>query len=318
MRILANATIASVLLVSALTACANAQESVVQNKQTIQIQRSQGDGKSVELRVENGEVRVAKINGEDVPADRVRKVPGGFDIVDASGKVIEHLAVARGGEPGPGAAGKTRRAVRIETSDDERAMPKVVAGQRIKMIAPAAGGEQSESEQPKAMIGAGLGVPGAALAHHLGIDPSKSTLVTNAIDGLPARKAGIETFDVIVSINGSTEASSDKLRSALRDAEPGTKIKLGVRRGAETKNIEVEPVAFDVSKLEQLGDSDGDVLMQGMNLADMAIATEDIEGDESGNMMFFVGPDGKRHEMRMPIMPAPPSRSPSGWRCRAW
>ena len=329
MRNLTNATIASVLLATALTACANAQSPAAQNKQTIQIQRSQGDGKSVELRVENGEVRVAKLNGEDVPADRVRKVPGGFDIVDASGKVIEHLAVGRANEPGPGGpvpggAGKVRRGVRIETSDEERVMPKIVAGQRIQGIAiPDGEGDSIVMDHPKAMIGAGLGVPDAALAHHLGIDPSKSTLVTNAINGLPASKAGIEQFDVIVSINGSADASSGKLRRALRDAEPGTKIKLGVRRGAETKSVEVEPVAFDESKLAEL-DAESDVLVQGMNLGNMVFTNEDGEGDEGGDMMggavagggmaggdvvFFIGPDGKRHEMRMPIMPNMPTQN---------
>jgi hypothetical protein len=150
---------------------------------------------------------------------------------------------------------------------------------------------------PKSMIGVGLGTPDAALAHHLRIDPSKAAMVTSVAEGLPAQAAGIERFDLIVAVNGDGDASSERLRRVLRDAEPGSKIKLEIRRGGEVRQVEVTSVEFDGAKLE--------IEVEGVPLGD------DFEIDfdfaEGQNMMFFIGPDGQRREMRMPRMPGMPA-----------
>jgi len=59
----------------ALVSCASAQESPAtrsQSRQSFAYQMSNGDGSSIELRIENGDVVVAKVDGKSIPPDRVR------------------------------------------------------------------------------------------------------------------------------------------------------------------------------------------------------------------------------------------------------
>jgi hypothetical protein len=207
------------------------------------------DGTRIDIRIENGKVVVAKVNGKDLPADRVRQVPDGVEILDEKGEVMRHLRI---GGAGNGA-----------------------------FAAPSA---------PKSMIGLGFAQVDEALAHHLKVDPAKSTMVSAVIDGMPAKAAGLEKFDVIVSIDGKPAAGMNELRRAIAATEPGTKVKLAVRRGADTKEFVVEAAAFDP---ERLAASDG---FPSADFADAEVAG----GGESS--VFFIGPDGKKREMRIPSM----------------
>jgi hypothetical protein len=178
------------------------------------------------------------------------------------------------------------------------------------------------------MIGAGLGGVSEELAHHLGLEPAaaaKATMLTSVMKDLPAGVAGLERFDVIVAVNGSDDASPDALREALRNAEPGSKVTLGVRRGAETKTVECTVAAFDGAKLAtmepiqvegfEVGDfgvggfDARDFLVPGMPM-ELDLEIEDL--DEPGNggaMGLFIGPDGQRREFRVPMPPAPRARA---------
>lgn len=157
------------------------------------------------------------------------------------------------------------------------------------------------------MIGAGLGLIDEALAHHLALDTQRVTLVTNVVAGLPAANAGVQRFDVIVGVNGSDSASPKILRGLLANAEPGTKFVLKVRRGAETRDVELEAMAFDAEKLSAIE-------VEGMDLEGFAnadalpggFATVDVFGQEQGDVMMFVGPDGEMRELRMPSIPSLP------------
>jgi hypothetical protein len=169
--------------------------------------------------------------------------------------------------------------------------------------------ELVDTTPPKSMIGVGLGEVDEALAHHLAIDPAKATLVTFVMDELPAKTAGIERFDVIVAINGDANASPTALRDVLKDIEPGAMIAFDVRRGADVKKIEVAAVVFDPTKMAAIDPQSFDIDMRevsGFELPNGAMAFEDRDGEmEPGavgeeNVVIFMGPDGKPHELRMP------------------
>jgi len=152
------------------------------------------------------------------------------------------------------------------------------------------------------MIGVGLGSPDPALVHHLKIDRANATMVTNVVDGLPADAAGIEQFDVIVSVNGDRKASSENLRRVLREAEPGAKIALEVLRGSETRKVEVTAIEFDGDKLAFAEPLE----VQGFPMEPGEVFAFEGGDADGGGMMFFIGPDGQRREMRMPVMPGMP------------
>lgn len=305
----------AVLLGLSLSSCAMAQQQPARQEedrassnttsQSFAYQITDGDDRSIELRIENGRVVTAKVNGESIPADRVKKVRDGYDLLAEDGSLIKHVAVMQAGATqGMGSArggasassgGRARSRARIAISPDSHDV-------QIRELDPieVQGFEIDTSGFPKSMIGAGLGVPDQALVHHLKIDRAKSTVITSVVEGLPAQAAGLEQFDVIVSVNGDRDASSDHLRSVLRDAEPGSKIVLEIVRGSETRKVEVAAVAFDGDKLESIEPDP----VQGFAIPPMGSF-----GGEAGEggVMFFVGPDGQRRELRMPAMPGVPS-----------
>jgi len=90
------AALPAALIALALASCANAQEPPVarsESRQSFAYQMSNGDGSSVELRIENGEVVVAKIDGKSIPPDRVRKSGDGYEILGEDGKVLRRVAL---------------------------------------------------------------------------------------------------------------------------------------------------------------------------------------------------------------------------------
>ena len=352
------AVLPAVLIGMSLTACAMAQEDMPPasggSKQTFSYQRSEGEGKSIELRVENGRVLVAKVNGQSIPADRVKKVNGGYDIVDAEGRVLQHVEVAhaQGGSAGGssgGSSGGTAAGTSTSTSGNGRARARANAETRSRLdelrreqdeveiegAPPSAGpggresrrvvirgdrgprtiaprtaiGTTEAAEAPKSMIGVGLGAPDGALAHHLKFDAKKSTMVQSVVEGLPAQAAGLERYDIIVGVNGGTDASTANLYKVLRETEPGAKVALDVLRGTETRKLEITAVEFDAEQLDSATmNVEGFALPEGMNFDEAAEAIDvEILDGTGGNVMFFVGPDGRRREVRMPVMPAMPA-----------
>lgn len=238
---------------------------------TITVQTESADGTSVEMTMADGKIVSLFVDDEEVPADRVRQNGNMVEVLDEAGKVVHEIPMLFG------------------TSGLSMSITPRVG------IAPSVAVASARS-----MIGVGFGEVDEALAHHLKIDPSEATMVTSILDQMPAHKAGLERYDVIVAINGKPGAPMDALRQAIANAAPGTKMKLSVRRGSETKDVEVETAAFDAAKIAAAG------------LAGDA-GLEDAEPGD--NVMFFIGPDGKRREIRMPnfadiaVMPEMPDLS---------
>lgn len=63
--------------------------------------------------------------------------------------------------------------------------------------------------------------------------------VQSVVPGGPAANAGVAAGDVIVSLRGTSVADMTDFRFVLEQARLGDTVKLGVRRGAETKSLDV-------------------------------------------------------------------------------
>ncbi|MFN9077619.1 MAG: PDZ domain-containing protein [bacterium] len=290
-------------LLAVTPALAIPQEGAAQTRSTMSLASRNADGTAYEVRVEDGAVRSLKINGEDVPTDRARVTDTGVEVLDEDGEVIHRFAVrtsVMAGAAGAAGAAATRErpanpgGVQVQTFDAQEA-PR--APKQPRAPKPPKAPKQAATASAKSMIGAGFGEVDEAVAHHLKVDPSKSTMITSIVDELPAKKAGLEKFDVIVGVDGQEGAGREALRLAIARAEPGTKMKLSVRRGAETKEIEIETTAFDASKLERgaaFPEQGGDDAIDAF--ADMNLGGFEIDEDR----IFVIGPDGKRQEIRVP------------------
>jgi S1-C subfamily serine protease/photosystem II stability/assembly factor-like uncharacterized protein len=69
--------------------------------------------------------------------------------------------------------------------------------------------------------------------------PEGGAKLTQITEDGPAEKAGLETNDIIQSIDGQRIADYQALVALLRDKKEGDKVKLAVLRGSEPKEIEV-------------------------------------------------------------------------------
>ena len=70
-------------------------------------------------------------------------------------------------------------------------------------------------------------------------------IVASAMPGSPAERAGIAEGDRIESIDGQSTRSRRSLYTGLRSSPPGSKLRLGIRRGSESISIEVVTGAIE-------------------------------------------------------------------------
>ncbi|MFM9995841.1 MAG: S1C family serine protease [Phycisphaerales bacterium] len=205
--------------------------------------RNDGDD-TVELKIENGKIVSAKVNGKEVPSDRVRHADGGIEILDEKGEVIQKLGVgiAHGGEGGPGAWWATPQG-----QNDAVTAWRFAGGEGGGpfMFTPAQG-----VNPPKVMLGINMSPLDEGKAGELEIEAGDGILIEKVIEGLPAAKAGLKQGDVVVRISGKSPATQEKLRELLRTKSPGDKLKVTVLRDGDEKTLTIELAEYDA---EQLG-----------------------------------------------------------------
>lgn len=180
------------------------------------------NGQTISLKMDNGQVASLQINGKDVPSDRVRKEGNAVIVTDEDGKVLQRFSVGEG----------------ADTFEVVKGMP----ASRDLFVA---------AEPPSAMIGVQLGEPDALLLGHFGLEAGEVTLVTGVYKDLPAAKAGIHPYDIIVSVNGKKPAGPAELREALRSMSDGDKVSFRVIHRGEEKDLKVELVKYDQEALEK-------------------------------------------------------------------
>ena len=169
--------------------------------------------KSIEVRVENGEISV-KVDGEEVPVDRLGDVLESFGVVLDPDDFDFDFGFDLGFRP-----------------DDMRF------------------GFPPDFE-PKVILGIQMAPPGAALERHLRLEPGTTTMISGLYEGLPAQVAGLEEFDIIVAVDGRKPAGAADIRKALADRESGDIVELTVIHEGRTKSIDVTLKAFDRTEME--------------------------------------------------------------------
>ncbi len=198
-------------------------------RRVIGITSDDGDH-SYEVKLVNGVVTVAKLDGKELDHDRVQVKNDTVLFLNADGKVLHEIKL-------PGVASlqapKPIQGMTWLSNDDHASHEFVVA-----------------TVQPKVMLGINLSEPSDAMRKQLKLGSDKKViLVEKVIDGLPAQKAGIEDFDVILSIDGSDQADGALLTKVLREKNPGDQLKLIVLRGGEKVKVSATLSAYNAKKL---------------------------------------------------------------------
>jgi hypothetical protein len=206
------------------------------------------DDEEVEIIV-NGDTVKARVNGLAISPDRIVKKDGEVILLDDAGKQMKVISIAprmSGLAPAPG----MRFGVTVDADD-------------ISV----------EIERPPVMLGVLLESPSDALRAHLDL-PEHALILEKVMDGLPAHKAGLEQWDIIIEVNGEPMEEEKVLHHELMESEPGDEMELVVVRAGREIEVEVDLIAYDGGRLGQ-----------------STITTESFFGDEPGAQTFsWFGP----------------------------
>lgn len=174
---------------------------------------------SVEVFVsDDGTVKVIR-DGKEVSADRFERDGDMLRIVDEDGNVTEEFQLA----------------IDFQDGDDEN--------HAIAWMGKAA-------EHPPVMLGITMGEPDEALRAHLGLGDRPAIMVERVIEGLPASKAGLKPYDIIIGIDGTDdEISPELLQDVLMGKKPGDELRLHIVRGGKRGTVSVKLTAYDAKAL---------------------------------------------------------------------
>ena len=91
----------------------------------------------------------------------------------------------------------------------------------------------------RGLLGIGVGPIDQSAAKSLGMDKPQGALVGSVNPDGPAAKAGIQTGDVILSVNGTPVSDASELRSRIAGLSPGATADIGVWRNGSRKSLSV-------------------------------------------------------------------------------
>ena len=77
------------------------------------------------------------------------------------------------------------------------------------------------------------------LAQNFGLDKPAGALIANVESGSPAEKAGLQSGDVVLGVNGQKVADSADLPRIIGDQKPGSVVRLSIWRERKTRELNV-------------------------------------------------------------------------------
>ena len=142
-------------------------------------------------------------------------------------------------------------------------------------------------------------------------DESSGVLVGGVTSNSAAAKAGLEDGDVIVAFNGKKVTDPRSLQLLVAETAPGTKVTLGVLRGASGSKASEKTVTATLSELPQEalaslkpnspeeGNQKGSDALDGVEVTDLDAATRrqlDVPRTVQGALVVNIDPDSNAAE----------------------
>ncbi len=245
---------------------------VTTKESTITVFTRNADDHTYEIKIVDGEITIAKLDGKEFDKNRVRFDGESFIFVDENGKSIYGIKI-----PNTQKNDNFIQNMHIwKTKQNDGIVKTGESSVAINLFPRPKGGENSnlvvkgQWNPPKVMLGINLDKPSKVLRKHLRLkDDVHAILVEKVIEGLPAALAGLEEYDVIVSIDGSEQADGEMLAKILSKKEPGDTMNLVVLRGGKEIKFKIELAQYDPQALgvfssdwnaTMMSDQDGEML----------------------------------------------------------
>ncbi|MDZ4831020.1 MAG: PDZ domain-containing protein [Phycisphaerae bacterium] len=207
---------------------------------------TRGDDGNVN-RQDSSETKVT-VDGSEVPQDRVKRIGSTLQVLDGSGRVIRTVEVPE--MPSAPVAGGGQAIARALGSLQGIGRPGMAL--RDPVAVKGLNWNAWGSPPAKVMLGVTMEQPDASLAEHLKLNPNDVTVIGSITPDSPSAKAGLQKWDLIVSVDGQAPAPQAKIRDVLRQKDPGQQMTLGVISGGVKKDIVVTLEAYDAAKVGSL------------------------------------------------------------------
>ncbi len=113
-------------------------------------------------------------------------------------------------------------------------------------------------EVTRSYIGVTVQEVSPAIAKAIGLGNPAGALVSEVQANSPGQKAGLQSGDVILAINGTQILESNQLRMNVSMMEPGQSVKLKVFRNGQTLEVSANVGALPGKKVERASNDKGD------------------------------------------------------------
>ena len=130
------------------------------------------------------------------------------------------------------ARGKLHKAAEVRRAKDAMARFEVHADAKFP-------GQVKATGAFKPRLGVVLGSVSDELAEKIDVDSDEVILIERVIDGTPAAKAGLKSYDVLFEFDGEDDLSVQKLRKLIAKQTPGAKAEIAVIRNGDVEEFEV-------------------------------------------------------------------------------
>jgi serine protease Do len=130
----------------------------------------------------------------------------------------------------------------------------------------------SHGSVERAYLGVTIQEVTPAIAKAVGLPGPEGALVGDVSPNSPAQKAGIQSGDVILSMNGTQIAESNQLRMNVSMMNPGQTVNLKVFRNGQTSNITAQVAELPGKKVERAsndGNGSANQALEGVSVEDL-------------------------------------------------
>ena len=131
----------------------------------------------------------------------------------------------------------------------------------------------------------------AGIAEGLGLKKAQGAIVDEVKPDSPAAKAGLESGDVVIAVNGTSVKNARELTRTIGASAPNSTVKLDILRNGQAKTLEAalgQMPSEQLAKAESTGLTEG----QGFHLGVMLAPADRYDPDAKGVIITAVDPDG--------------------------